>query len=167
VRIPPHVGWPAAIIGALAIHVVVSLATVWVATSNPSYAVEEDYYQKAVHWDQRQAQERVNEELGWNLTLAISGPPMIGEPAELELVIADRDGRPLDGAAVSVEAFHNARADRILRAPLIPGEMGRYSASLAMRRQGVWEFRITATRGETKFTHRETRYVPLDRGTSD
>jgi nitrogen fixation protein FixH len=149
------------------IHVVVSLATVWVATTNPSYAVEDDYYQKALHWDQRRAQQRANDELGWSVTLAVSGPRTASDPASLELVLTDRDGRPVDGAAVSVEAFHNARADRILRAPLGGSGGGRYSSNLAMRRPGVWEFRITATRGETTFTHRETRYVPLDRGTNN
>jgi hypothetical protein len=162
VRIPPHVGWPAAIIGALAIHVVASLATVWVATSNPSYAVEKDYYQKALHWDDRRAQERINHELGWVVTLAVSGPRAAGETAELELGLADRDGQPVNGAAVSVEAFHNARADRILRASLRGSGGGRYTSGLAMRRPGVWEFRINASRGDDTFTHRESRYVTLE-----
>ncbi len=160
-KIPPHVRWPAVIIGALTLHVVVSLATVWMATTNPSYAVEEDYYHKALHWDDRRAQDRVNTKLAWQVAAAVVPPASVGGPATLELTLADHDGLPVDGAAVTVETFHNARADRILRATLTAAGDGRYTASIPMRRSGVWEFRITAVRGSDTFTHRETRYVSL------
>jgi len=161
VTIPSNVRWPVLIIGALAIHALVSLAVVFVATSNPSYAVEEDYYQKALRWDDRRAQDRRNAELGWQVALDIRPPSSPGAMATLEMVITDRDLRSVEGATVSVEAFHNARADRILRAPLDQAGDGVYAARLGMRRSGVWEFRITAVRGDTTFTHRETRFVTL------
>ena len=42
---------------------VASLVVVFVATSDPSYAVEEDYYQKAVNWEAEQAQQERNRQL--------------------------------------------------------------------------------------------------------
>ncbi len=163
-KIPPHVRWPAVIIGALTLHVVVSLATVWVATSNPSYAVEEDYYQKALHWNDRRAQDLANAGLGWQVAVSVQPPSSAGDPAALELNLADRQGLPVDGAAVSVEAFHNARAGRILRAALTADGDGRYTAPMPMKRSGVWEIRIIAIRGDATFTHRETRFLSLNRG---
>ncbi len=53
------------IAGALAFHVISSLVVVYVATSDPSYAVEDDYYQKAVAWDEKRAQDRTERRSGW------------------------------------------------------------------------------------------------------
>ena len=56
--------WPWVIGGALVLHVLVSLAVVFFATTDASYAIEEDYYQKAINWDEKRAQDRTNNELG-------------------------------------------------------------------------------------------------------
>jgi len=160
-RIPAHVGWPAVIIGALALHVVVSLVTVWVATSNPSYAVEENYYQKAIHWDDKRAQDGRNIALGWKIAFDVVRSETAGQPATLELRLTDRSENPLPAAGVAVEAFHNTRAGEILRARMVTGHDGRCSAPLAVHRTGVWEFRFVVERGADRFTHTETRYLPL------
>jgi len=159
VKPPPHVLWPAVIVGALAVHVVASLVTVWIATSNPSYAVEEDYYQKALAWDSSRDQERRNTELGWRLDPEVTTAASPGADPILAVRLVDRDGRSLDGAAVSVATFHNARADEILRADLVPEGDGLYSCGLAMRRSGVWELRFVVERGGERFTHRAKRYL--------
>jgi nitrogen fixation protein FixH len=161
VRIPPNVFWPTVIIAALVIHVVVSLGTVWLATSNPSYAVEEDYYQKGLQWDAKRAQDRRNAELGWAVGIQVQ-PAAIGNPALLELTLTAADATAVEAARVAVETFHNARANEILRAVMEEVAGGRYTARLPMRRSGVWEFRITAVRGDDTFTFTETRYVSLD-----
>jgi len=156
--------WPWIIAGALALHVVGSLVMVFVATSNPSYAVEEDYYQKALHWDDKRAQDRANEELGWVLDLEVHpAATPAGEPT-LEVRLTDAGGEPLDGAVVAVETFHNARADDILRARLDPVGEGVYRTTLPMRHNGRWELRFTADRGQDHFTHAETRHLFVERG---
>jgi nitrogen fixation protein FixH len=161
VKPPPHVLWPAVIVGALAVHVVASLVTVWIATSNPSYAVEEDYYQKALAWDASRDQKRHNTALGWRLDAEVTAAASTGGDPTLAVRLVDRDGRPLDGATVAVAAFHNARADEILRAELAAKGDGLYSCGLAMRRSGVWELRFTVDRGGERFTHTVTRHVNL------
>jgi len=135
------------------------LATVFVATTNPSYAVEEDYYEKALHWDEKRAQDRRNIELGWRIEIEVAPPDAAGGPASLVSVLTAADGGPIDGATVTVEAFHNARAGNILRATLAGRGAGRYAAELPMRWSGVWEFRFVAERGSERFTHAEKRYV--------
>jgi len=125
--------WPWIIAGALAIHVVASLVVVFVATSNPSYAVEEDYYQKALHWNDKRAQDRTNEELGWILNLIVRPAATPGEQPTLEVHLADAGGEPVDGAVVAVETFHNAHANDILRASLDAVGEGVYRTTLPMR----------------------------------
>jgi nitrogen fixation protein FixH len=163
VKIPPHILWPGIIISALVIHVLVSLGTVWIATSNPSYAVEEDYYQKSLTWDAKRAQDRRNAELGWAVGINVR-PAAAGSPALLELTLTAADDTPVEAAQVSVETFHNARANEILRVVMDEALGGRYEARLPMRRSGIWEFRVTAVRGDDSFTFADTRYVSLDPG---
>jgi nitrogen fixation protein FixH len=149
------------IISALVTHVVVSLGTVWIATSNPSYAVEENYYQKGLEWDAKRAQDRRNASLGWVVDIHVHPAPKVGVSPILELTFTDAEGSPIGAAAVSVETFHNARAAEILRAQLTDSGDGRYTTGVPMKRSGVWEFRITAIRGADTFTYTETRYVSL------
>ena len=156
--------WPWIIAGALALHVIASLVVVFVATSNPSYAVEEDYYQKALHWNDKRAQDRTNEELGWILNLTVRPTATPGEQPTLEVHLADAGGEPVDGAVVAVETFHNTRADDILRARLDPVGEGVYRTTLPMRHNGRWELRFTVDHGQDHFTHTETRHLYVERG---
>ena len=156
--------WPWIIAGALALHVVASLVVVFVAASNPSYAVEEDYYQKALHWNDKRAQDRTNEELGWVLDLEVHPAATPGGEPTLEVRLTDAGGAPVDGAVVAVETFHNAHADDILHASLEASGEGVYRAILPMRHNGRWELRFTADRGQDHFTHAETRHLFVERG---
>jgi len=144
--------WPIIIVSALALHMAASAFFVYLATSNPSFAVEEDYYQKALDWDKRRAQDAVNRTLGWRLASELNDDPA-SSGAALQVLLSDSEGIPIDGAVVEVEAFPIARADQILRQRLHRAGEGRYAATLTMRRQGRWELRFVATRGADRFTH--------------
>lgn len=155
--------WPWVIAGALALHVVASLVVVFFATSDPSYAVEEDYYQKAIDWDLKRAQDRTNEFLGWLLEFDVAPPERPGDQPRLEVTLADGEGNPLTGATVAVEAFHNSRSGDILRTVLAPAdEPGVYRATLPMRHNGRWELRFTVDQGGRQFTHSEMRHLVVE-----
>ena len=155
----PGSWWPPMIAGALAFHVISSLVVVYVATSDPSYAVEDDYYEKAVAWDEKRAQDRTNEDLGWSLEFKVTPPERPGDQPTLDLTLLDADGGPLVGAAISVEGFHNARGDDILRVRLTDVGDGVYSATPQMNRNGRWELRFSVDRGAEHFTHTESRHL--------
>ena len=154
--------WPFVIAGALALHVAASLIVVYVATSNPSYAVEEDYYAKSMAWDATRTQARVNADLGWALAVSANPPSAPGEQPVLEVRLSDTSGAPVDGAVIAVEAFHNARSHDIIRAPLQGAGNGLYRATLPMRRDGRWELRFTVDRGTDHFTFSETRHLVVE-----
>ena len=152
--------WPAVIVSALAIHVVVSLVVVFIATSDPSYAVEEDYYQKAINWDEKRAQDRTNENLDWNLEFSVSPPEQPGEQPKVELTLENQLGLPLTGAAVSIETFYNSLSGDILRAHFpATDESGRSEITLPMKHNGRWELRFTAQHNGETFTHSEIRHL--------
>jgi hypothetical protein len=161
-KLPPHIRWPLFIAGALTLQVASSMVTIYLATSNPSYAVEDDYYQKGLRWDETRAQQQRNRQLGWRLEYAVTPPTAAGDQAVLTTIVRGPGGEPIADAGVSVEAFHNARAREIFKGQLTSGDHGTYEASLPMRRTGLWEFRFTVTRKTEKFTHTETRHIVLD-----
>ena len=149
--------WPAVIAAALGLHVLVMAAMVYIATSNDSYAVEPDYYAKALAWDERRAQEQRNAELGWDLQFSLD-PAAPGADPTVRATLTGAAGEPIADARIAVEVFSNVRRDDILTGVLRPAPDG-YRATLPMHGSGRWEFRFTVTRDRDVFTYRETRHV--------
>jgi nitrogen fixation protein FixH len=143
--------WPAIIVTLLLGNVTLGVVLMRVASGDPHFAVEPDYYRRAVGWDSTQAQARQNLALGWQLVPAL-GAVGGGDPL-LTLVLRDASGAPLDGASVSVEARAVAHASDVLAANLLPtGTPGTYAADLPVAREGLWEVRAVAIRGEDQLT---------------
>lgn len=123
-----------------------------IASSDPSFAVEPDYYHKAVHWDDHQAQQAANARLGWKLNLDVQPASANAGNTRLEVDLADARGAPLTRAELQIEAFHNARAAQPFGGTMVETRPGVYSLTLPMRRAGVWEVRLTARHRGERFT---------------
>ena len=146
-------GWPIGMAVILLLTVAANVGVIMVANDDPSFAVEPDYYQKAVHWDDAMAQARANESLGWRLEPSLS--LSAGAPARLVVRLSDSSGAPLAGATLTVQAMHNARAAEVFAATLAPADVaGAYRAELPLERAGQWELRFEVTRGAERFTAR-------------
>lgn len=120
-----------------------------IAVADPSFAVEQDYYQKAVHWDQSQQQQSDNVRLGWKVTMELE--PEAGG-ALLRVRVLDGDGAALPAERVSVVAFHNARAAAKVGGELRRDSKGALSLRLPLRRSGLWEFRFDVHHSGQRFT---------------
>ena len=144
--------WPVLLGGLLASGVAANLYFMARAVGDPSFAVEPDYYAKAVAWDAHQAQARVNVDLGWTLALTVGAADRGTGRARVVAGLTDRDGRPLAGLTVGIEAFHNARAAEVVTAALTETVDHAYVADVAVVRPGIWEFRVVAKRGVETFT---------------
>ena len=151
-RVSRGVLWPCVVVAALVLTVAGNVALLLVAGSDPSFSVEPDYYRKAVAWDATMAQERHNRDLGWSVDLRISPEAGVAPLSRVRAVVLDRDGAPLEGAAVELEAFHGARAGSRVRASLEPQGTTAHAALLPLRRAGLWELRLTVRRGADVFT---------------
>jgi hypothetical protein len=130
--------WPIAIVTLLVACVAANVALFVVASSDPSFAVEPNYYQKAIEWDQTQRRVAASRELGWQVDVRAVRD-------QVEVSLHDRAGRPLSGASLEIESFHNARsADR--RGWQFPATdaFGLTRANVGALRPGLWELRITA-----------------------
>jgi nitrogen fixation protein FixH len=131
----------------------------FIAKADPAFAVEPDYYARAVAWDEHMAQGRRNAALGWraSATLTLAASPAQGR---VTVNLSDADGRPLDEAQVTVEAMHNARASRRHHVALRTTGNGTYDGVLAAERPGAWELRLTAVRDSARFTETIRLDVP-------
>jgi hypothetical protein len=123
-----------------------------IATDDPGFSLEKDYYKKAVSWDSDRAVEARSDALGWQL--AVQSQP---HPTDRELVVRlrDRAGQPLSGARVELEAFPVARGNQIVSGSFQESSVtrGEYRAQLSMQRSGLWELRFRAARGSDTFVH--------------
>lgn len=121
-----------------------------VASRDPGFALERDYYEKAVGYDREIAQRAQNVRLGWRV-VATASP--LGPDGRTALVASVSDGAsPLSGASVRVEALRNATAARVVDARLAQSGSGEYRADLELQLGGLWEFRLTVERGPQRFT---------------
>lgn len=139
--------WGALVVGLLGTQVLVGVGSVMIAIADPSASVVPDYYQKALAWDDEMARRAASEALGWEAEIDVSeGADLLGQRT-LVLTLTDRDGRPLDGADVELRLFHHARASDPQRVELRGHGSGRYSGTAVMRRAGLWQVDLAATRG--------------------
>lgn len=140
-----------------------------IAMNDPSFALEKDYYEKSLRLDEQHAQQAENRKLGWQLDLETTAPsrPSTSQARSLDLLVtlSGPDGS-LEGAQVTVEAFHNARAADVRQLSFEGEGEGRYRAHLASVRPGLWEFRFTVERYGAVFTSVERRLLAVEDGSS-
>lgn len=153
--------WPVIICALLGGQVLLMGVVYYIANTDPTFAVEPDYYQKGLDWDQHAAQDRSNTRLGWTVDFAIGPAADLLENHEFTCTLLNHDGAPLDGAVIDLTAFHHARGDHRLQTKLDALGKGRYGAKIKMKRDGLWEFRFDVKRGPEEFTHVEQRQLRL------
>lgn len=144
--------FPGIVFGLLGLNGAIVGVTLYLAHSDASFAVEPDYYQKALTWDETAAKLERSIALGWTAAVEAGDPGAPGRHVSVRLT--DSAGAPIDGAAVSLVAFHNARAAEQIRCELPSAgteRPGVYTAQIPADRAGLWEFRITAARGGDEF----------------
>lgn len=124
-----------------------------VATNDPGFALERDYYAKAVRWDQHRAEEENDARLGYRLELSTANLRVPERKAEVTLRLLDAYGAPLRGAHLSAEAFSIARSANVRSIRFEEVAPGTYRTELQDARAGIWELRCVAERAGERFTH--------------
>lgn len=137
-------------VGLLAANVLVMAVLVVASTRHPA-AVIPSYYERAVAWDERVAEQKVADELGWmvDVTLARDG---------LAVAAIDGAGQPLSGAQVTVSAFHRSTPELRAELRLTTDAQGRARQTPAQWRAtpGMYEVELVIKRGAVSYSlHRE------------
>lgn len=151
--------WPMILTGLLLTHVALMLAAVSVAVSGVRGTVEPDYYRKAANWEQTLAARHASDRLGWTLDITAGAEAESDGSHQLALRLTDPAGQPVDGAQVTVIAFHLAAADHSPRTAE-PQGAGIYRLRLPRSQPGAWELRTEAIAGTDRFLDRRRITLP-------
>ncbi len=153
----PGMGWPIAVAAILGATVVANIAVMRIANSDPSFAIEPDYYAKAIAFDSTAAASRRSAALHWTVTTATKAAT---GGRILQITLTDSVGQPITGAHVTTDALFVGRANRVVTATLMESTPGHYEAPATAMQQGQWEVRITAVRGDDHFITTMRTEVP-------
>lgn len=158
--IPPHIFWPGLVVCILGISFTFAGVTMYVAMTDPSFSVEPDYYQKALDWDQTARQRELNEQLAWAAAISVGDAHGPLNLRDLTMTLTDDQGDAIENARVTLHAFHHARRNESLDATLEAGDgAGVYSASMPIKRDGLWEFRLVVDHDGRRFTSDQQLWV--------
>jgi nitrogen fixation protein FixH len=114
-------------------------------------------YQQGLAYNDRLAEVAAQEALGWQAELSFE--ELAGRQGRLELALADRNGNPLEGAAVAATLARPTNAASDFALPLSDAGIGRYGADIDFPAAGQWDVRIVAEHGDG--TYRITGRVYL------
>lgn len=149
----PGMSWPLGVTVILGATVAANLWVMRIANADPAFAIEPDYYAKAVAFDSLMAAERRTLALGWGVDAALAPVDRDGHGL-LTVQLRGADAAPLAGATVRVVARFNARANDSVTAVLREERAGVYTAAIPVAHAGEWEVRIDATKDDAQYSHR-------------
>jgi len=143
--------WPVFVVCILLVSVGVCGVTVYAAVSDPSFAVEPEYYEQASHWDDRARERTASDALGVTASVSVSMPrPPSGE-REVRVSFFDAAGQAYAPDVVTALVFHHARRQEALELTLQRSDEGGYAAEIPGARAGVWQVRLRAVRAGEVF----------------
>jgi nitrogen fixation protein FixH len=152
-------GWPIGVVVILAATVAGNIGVIVLTKDDPSFAIEPDYYRKAVAWDSTQARIAQSNALAWTVSAAVSDNS-VGENV-LTLQLLDHTGAAVQDARLTGTLLHVARANEVQSVVFAETPDGRYAATVPMDRRGMWELRLAAVRNAEQF--QQTVRIDTDR----
>lgn len=142
-------GWPIGVVVILASTVLANIGVIVFTGNDPSFAIEPDYYQKAVDWDSTEALGTRSDALSWRAEASVA-TDSVGS-TRLTIVLRDAAGAVVRDAQVSGALLHIARANDVQQVHFEATDSGTYQASVRMPRAGLWELRLAADRSAEQF----------------
>lgn len=127
-----------------------SFSVVIASRSDGGAQVVDNYYEKAIAWDEAAALQRESDALGWTVDLAIEQ----GTSTQIEVVIKDASGKAITGLRGTVKGFRPQLTGKMLEIPLTasPDDPTRYHMALPAVKPGLWDFEITASHNDDRFS---------------
>lgn len=154
--------FPGIVFALIGMSMTMATVTVVLATNDPSFGLEEDYFAKAVAWDETAEQTELNAQLGWKADVTLAADLDGRGDRSITVLLMDSDGKAVEGATFEAFCFHNARRRETFEFGFTEIAPGRYSAGQPMVRDGRWTVRLRATVGDTVFTHTAHTWTKVD-----
>jgi nitrogen fixation protein FixH len=113
-------------------------------------------YERGLDYNKALAAQAEQDRLGWQAQAKITGENGV---RSLVVRMTDRDGRPMDGLALSAYLVRPANEGLDLTISPRPMGGGRYVAEFALPADGQWELRLVAQSGDAVWQHSERLFV--------
>jgi len=155
-------GWPIGIVVILAATVAGNIGVIVLTNNDLSFAIEPDYYRKAVAWDSTQARIAQSDALAWTVSAQVNNQD--ASLSVLTLTLVDQTGAAVHNARLTGTLLHVARANDVQSVVFTETPGGQYVATVPMARRGMWELRLAAVRNAEQF--QQTVRIDTDRATT-
>lgn len=144
-RLPPHIAWPLFIVALLGMSITIAVITVVLARSDGGAQIVDDYYQKAINWDETHARQAASEALGWQTNIVV-GTDLADNARPVTITITDRNGTPVTQLQGTVRARRPHLSDVVAERPLqsVAQQPGVYQNTFPIDQVGLWDFEIVA-----------------------
>lgn len=152
-RIPPHIAWPGFVVLLLGLSITAAVLTLVLANSDGGVQVIDDYYTRAVHFDEAQSRRAAFGQTGWTMMVDVEAP---GTNAGLHPVVVtfrDAEGAPVTGLRGTLRALRPQRARAVATIPLVEAEPGVYRQQVPVNAAGLWDFEVEARRDTLAVEH--------------
>lgn len=130
-----------------------------VADSRFPGTVSHDFQEKEALYNAYLKEVEAQHARGWQARYGWSGKPVQGRPAELLLLVSDREGAPLSGAEVRGSFLRTSSKRDDFDFMMKEVNEGRYRAVLTMPLPGLWKLVLRIQRGEQRHEIRATTSV--------
>jgi nitrogen fixation protein FixH len=158
--------WQFYVLGIMVMTLSAQAVIVYVATRPSAGRPFSNYYQRSLNWDADGAIAAASQALGW--TVAVDVPRgaelAYSELRPVDLVVKDRDGKPvtgLDGRVLTSRAA-DVKAGGAATLVALPQEPGRYRALARLASPGLWDLGLDAHLGMQRFIYRTRIDVPRE-----
>lgn len=133
--------WVSVIVGFLGLQVLIGVASIVLALSDPTVAVIPNYHQSALDWDVTHRSRQLAGQLGWAIDYNVVPSEQAGQRSLL-VTILDRDRRPVGGLNVSAKLYRHARGGEVDKFKLKAIAEGNYQADTKLSEPGLWQVEL-------------------------
>ncbi len=133
--------WVSVIVGFLGLQVLIGVASIVLAFSDPTVAVIPHYHQSALDWDVTHRSRQLAEQLGWSIDYNVVPSDQLGQRS-LIVTILDREHRPLSGLNVSAKLYRHARGGEVDQFKLKAVAAGNFQADTRLNERGLWQIEL-------------------------
>ena len=146
-RNPWFLGVVIAVLAVIAVNAVL----IWYSTHQRSTLVDHEYSTK----DRKSDTETINDieaqnALAWQTTIKMSKELVMGSPANVEIGVVDKAGKPVSGE-MNVVVYRPSDANKDFAVPFKEVTSGNYQGFISFPVKGYWELRIRVKRGKDDF----------------
>lgn len=152
---PPHIMWPLFVVALLITSVTYSMTVVFASQSDGGAQVIDNYYEKAVNWDDRIALQNQSLATGWEATLSFEPANNAPNAHTLLLNITDAEANVLSGFQGVIRAKRphtSGTVTEILIGKTSTTPDQSYLLPFAEAQPGLWDFELELMLDGVQFT---------------